>query len=161
MRAARGFTLIELMVVVTIVAVLGAVGYLSVNQLFGRQLDQDASSMQRWLAILRDRSMLEGAAYGLQVEAQQMRPLAYRQGYWLPLTERDSWRVDDSYQLSLQSDEELANYGLETEAYPQPDIVFLPDGTTQPTGSLLLQADEGASARLSWDAGGDFSMEIP
>ena len=64
----RGFTLIELSVVVMIVATMAAMSVLAINQAFARRYSSEADKLLVWLQQLAEYSALQGAAYGVITE---------------------------------------------------------------------------------------------
>ncbi|MGB1403457.1 MAG: type II secretion system protein, partial [Porticoccaceae bacterium] len=60
----RGFTLIEILVAVMIVATLSAMSVLAINQAFDRRYIAEADRLLIWLQQLGENSALQGAAYG-------------------------------------------------------------------------------------------------
>lgn len=65
MNNSRGFTLIELLVTVAILVILLLISIVSVNQSSERRYPAEAEKMLIWLQQISQRSMLEGAAYGI------------------------------------------------------------------------------------------------
>ena len=66
----RGFTLIEMLVAVMIVAALSAMSILAINQAFDRRYVAEADRLLIWLQQLGENSALQGAAYGVISEAE-------------------------------------------------------------------------------------------
>ncbi|MDA8920455.1 type II secretion system GspH family protein [Porticoccaceae bacterium] len=64
----RGFTLIELSVVIMIVATMAAMSVLAINQAFDRRYSSEADRLLVWLEQLAEYSALQGAAYGVITE---------------------------------------------------------------------------------------------
>ena len=87
----RGFTLIEVAVVVMIVATISAMSLLAINQAFDRRYSNEADRLLIWLQQLSERSALEGAAYGVVTEelesaAIQLRAVVYYRMRWVAVT---------------------------------------------------------------------------
>jgi type II secretion system protein H len=113
LRRVVGFTLIEVMVVVTIIAVLLAGAVLSLN-LGGagsdaRQLAGEAERIQRRLGYMRELAIIEGRPYGVHVTGEGYRSYAFdvRNLRWTESTERAlrparwSGAADDSIYVEL------------------------------------------------------------
>jgi prepilin-type N-terminal cleavage/methylation domain-containing protein len=135
----RGFTLVEIMVVVTIVALMISFGYLGFNQLLGRRTDEESQSLRQWLQSVSDRARLEGAVYGIQIEGEQLLPLTYRQGIWLKVLDQQVWAGDSEYQLEFVADgtpKQLLDVAEANDL--QPSLIFLPDGTQWPEGKIRM-----------------------
>lgn len=73
-----GFTLIELMVVVTIIAILVGITTLSVNVLNDdRELETEASRLQSLMTLVAEEALLQGRDYGVRFEEQAYQFLVY------------------------------------------------------------------------------------
>ena len=134
-----GFTLIEIMIVVTIVALMISIGYLGFNQLLVRRSSQDMQSLQHWLQTASDRARLEGAVYGLRIEESQLQLLTYRQGLWLPVLNQQGWHAESDYQLEFELDDsQERRLEISGDEGLQPTLVFLPDGSQWPGGRIHI-----------------------
>ncbi len=66
----RGFTLIEILVVVIIIAILAAVATLSVGVLGSdREMELETERLTDTMALLQEQAQLEGRDYGLRIES--------------------------------------------------------------------------------------------
>ena len=61
----KGFTLIEIMVVVFIISIMTGLSFFAVNQAGDRRYTSQAEDFLVWLEQLSDMAMLEGTAYGI------------------------------------------------------------------------------------------------
>ena len=165
----RGFTLIEVAVLVMIVATISAMSLLAINQAFDRRYANEADRLRIWLQQLSERSALEGAAYGVIEEksesaAGRLRAVAYYRMRWVavtspqPFTLSDDatidWLVDaasESEELLPQEESLFDKQGAEIERL-LPEIAFLPDGYIEPKAEIQL-GFEGISDRYGyqWD----------
>ena len=68
-RQQTGFTLIEIMVVVVIIATLSMITVVAINQAFERRYSNEAERLLIWLNQLSEFSAMQGAAYGILIEA--------------------------------------------------------------------------------------------
>jgi prepilin-type N-terminal cleavage/methylation domain-containing protein len=151
----RGFTLIEILVAVMIVATLSALSVLAINQAFDRRYVAEANRLLIWLHQLGENSALQGAAYGVVSEAgdtgTQLRALIYYRNRWVavvqpvpfPLSEEAtlSWLVDsvsDEQLLPQQLDRDSIDTAGEEDDLLIPEIAFLPDGYIEPSGEIVL-----------------------
>jgi len=66
----RGFTLIEIMVVVFILATMSLMAVLAVNQADDRRFSNEAEKLLIWLNQLSEFSSMQGAAYGVVTESE-------------------------------------------------------------------------------------------
>ena len=176
----RGFTLIEVAVVVMIVATISAMSLLAINQAFDRRYSNEAEKLHIWLQQLGERSALEGAAYGVMTEwlttkglvteepesfrAIQLRAVVYYRMRWVVVTSPEpfilsdgssiDWLVDsvnESEQLLPQEENPVNTAGDDIERL-LPEIAFLPDGYIEPSGEIRLAFDSFAdSYSYQWD----------
>lgn len=151
----RGFTLIEVAVVVMIVATISAMSLLAINQAFDRRYSNEADRLLIWLQQLSERSALEGAAYGVVTEELesaviQLRAVVYYRMRWVAVTSPEpfilsddasiDWLIDDadkSEELLPQEKVLFDREGAEIERL-LPEIAFLPDGYIEPKAEIQL-----------------------
>lgn len=151
----RGFTLIEVAVVVMIVATISAMSLLAINQAFDRRYTNEAERLHIWLVQLSERSALEGAAYGVITEesdaANQLRAVVYYRMRWVVVTSPEPFALSEDASIDWFSDdgdevEELLpqqdilfdDQGDEIERL-LPEVAFLPDGYIEPKTEIQLR----------------------
>lgn len=158
----KGFTLIELSVVVMIVATMAAMSVLAINQAFGRRYSSEADKLHIWLQQLAEYSALRGAAYGVVTETPeltdltQLRAVIYYRKRWVAVTVPQPFELSDDAQIDwmVQLDEvdpllpqeeqqgrDLVGLGTvdaEPEELLLPEMAFLPDGYIEPEGKMRL-----------------------
>ena len=156
-RQQQGFTLIEMLVVVMIVATISAMSVLAINQAFGRRYVAEADRLLIWRQQLSESAALQGSAYGVisdEMESgSQLRAVIYYRNRWVAVTAPApfplsddavlNWLVafDEDEQLlpQQQEDSSLANSGeLDEDKLLLPEIAFLPDGYIEPQGTIEL-----------------------
>jgi general secretion pathway protein H len=108
MKCARGFTLVEILIVVVIVGFLAGMAVLAIGNDPQRQLKQEA---QRALAVLQlasDEAMLEGREYGLILDdsGYQVALFDEKKRQWLPSPQNafSRYELPDSIILSLETE---------------------------------------------------------
>ena len=151
----RGFTLIEILVAVMIVAMLSVMSVLAINQAFDRRYVAEADRLLIWLHQLGENSALQGAAYGVVSETEdtdtQLRAVIYYRNRWVAVTEPVPFPLSDEATLTWLvdsvSDEQLLPQQLNTDSIATaeeqddlliPEIAFLPDGYIEPLGEIVL-----------------------
>ena len=151
----RGFTLIEILVAVMIVATLSAMSVLAINQAFDRRYVAEADRLLIWLQQLGENSALQGAAYGVVSETgdtgTQLRAVIYYRNRWVAVTQPVPFPLSDEATLTWLvdsvSDEQLLPQQLNTDSIATaeeqddlliPEIAFLPDGYIEPLGEIVL-----------------------
>ena len=178
-RQQAGFTLIEIMVVVVIIATLSMMTVAAINQAFERRYSNEAEKLLVWLNQLSEFSAMQGAAYGIVIEAdkklntpQRLRATVYYRNRWLAVSfpepfvlqpgSKIDWLMDDIreeplfYQQAAMGTREEIQAGeqdaIDDEDLLEPPIAFLPDGYVEPEGEIQLSfEDYDKRFRLYWD----------
>ena len=140
---ATGFTLLEVLVVVTIIGILVAMATVSFNVLGGdHEMDQEAERLVAVLGEARDDAMLHGRDLGLRVDTRGYDWLKYdsRTDRWVP--------IDDDIVLRPRSLPDGVQLALLVESR---SVTLEPRGSA-PTAAAPAAASGAAS--LSNDAAG-------
>ena len=140
-RRQNGFTLIEIVVVVMIVATISAMSVLAINQAFGRRYASEADNLLIWLQQLAENSSLQGAAYGVVTEPgdvktqtpTQLRAVIYYRQRWVAVTAPAPFVLSEDASIDWL----INSYG-EDELLPQQNIAN-PGSTRDFNGQPLIQ----------------------
>jgi general secretion pathway protein H len=168
---AQGFTLVEILVVVVIMAIVIGMALLSIN-VTGRdqQIDQEGRRIEGLLSLLHDRALIEGRDFGMRIQ-----PTGYdfeyydtRRGRWIRLDQEREFRKRDlpkglSFQLQLDStvvvlkpvDPNLTD----DSAPPPPQIAIAASGDASPFRLTLMRDGSQATASVSSDTMGKLSLQ--
>jgi general secretion pathway protein H len=108
----RGFTLLELMVVIVIIGVLLGMVSLATGANPSRQVRQDVQGMAQVIEHLRERAVLEGQEFGLRLSVDGYRAMRLGLRGWEPVAALQPWSENgrprlllDGYSSSLGTDE--------------------------------------------------------
>lgn len=167
-----GFTLIEIMVVVFIIAIMAGLSFLALNQASDRRYTSQAEDFLSWLEQLSDMAMLEGTAYGIFPDEEGLQAVVFFNYGWYRVSTPEPFRFQDEVALSLMNGEGVdaslinkargarGNVNAAVSPVILPDIIMLPDGYMEPDLDLSLafenfsplfkyhQNDEGISLVL-------------
>ena len=146
---AAGFTLLEVLVVVTIIGILISMAVVSINVLGGdHEMDQEAGRLVAVLGEARDDAMLHGRDLGLRVDARGYDWLKYdsRTDRWVPIDDDIVLRarsLPDGVQLALLV--ESRSVTLEPRgAGTAPASPAAASGTGGTAGKATLSSDAAA-----------------
>ncbi|MES2817682.1 MAG: type II secretion system minor pseudopilin GspH [Pseudomonadota bacterium] len=175
MNSARGFTLIELMVVIVIIGCLVGLAVMSTgNASTSRELRDEARQLATLIGLLTDEAVLDNREYGLLIRPEGYRVLSYdeSQGSWaphndaaehlLPAWARMELELDgqplklavpvkkDKDQPGLSTDESEETEKQKTELQPQ--LLMLSSGELSPFRLRLAERlPQGSAFELSSD----------
>jgi general secretion pathway protein H len=137
-RRNRGFTLLELLVVVVLLAVLSTAAVLSVGNLGDdRELDDETVRLMRLLQLADEEAIMDGRDYGLFFEDSRYRFLRYvpESLEWQPAGDdlfRDR-QLPQGLWLSLAVEDREVELGLPDESEKiEPQVVILSSGELTP-----------------------------
>jgi prepilin-type N-terminal cleavage/methylation domain-containing protein len=161
-RREQGFTLIEIMVVVIVIATISAMSLLAINQTSDRRYETEANKLLIWLQQISERASLEGAAYGIVTESDseregattpsaitRLRVVVYYRMRWVAVSAPEPFLLEDgatvhwlledaeTEELMPQGDQMANWYGDEIERL-LPEMAFLPDGYIEPKAEIVL-----------------------
>ena len=165
----RGFTLVEILVVVIIIAVMVSLTVLSVNSTGSdSQLDEESRRIEGLVGLLHERALLEGRDFGMRIEPSGYEFVVYdtRTFRWMPFDQEHEFRKRDlpkgvSFQLMLDSqvvvikpvDRNLAS----DQAPTPPQVAIAASGEGTPFHLTLMREATRAHASVDGDAMGKIS----
>jgi general secretion pathway protein H len=167
-RAASGFTLLEVLVVLVIIGIITAMAVVSTSVLGGdRQMDEEAKRLQAVLAQAREESMLDGRDVGLRVDRRGYDFLRYngRVAAWEPVANDALLRerlLPEGLNATLRLEArevELRPRVAPTEDTPaQPQVLVLASGDVVPFELLLRRDGTDEVRRIAGTVDGNFEV---
>ena len=133
-RAAPGFTLIEMMVVIVLIGVMASMVHISQGDNTARLARQEADVLLNLMHGLREKAVLEGLEFGLRLEPKAYQLMAFTQEQWQPL--QPAVQLPQGVQLALT---------LEGQHHPLNDSAQLPH-------VVWLSSDENTAFDLHFDS---------
>ena len=174
----RGYTLIEIMVVIAVLALIATVAVGSINQTLNRRYSSEAEQFSIWLNQMSDMAVMQGAAFGVVGEVNkktkkitQLNAAIYYRNKWVKVSFPEpyipgegatiSW-VDDTPEseplfFQQQPETETSNNDSELSLSKEkklitPFIAFLPDGYIEPKLDVILRYENYKIIyNYSWD----------
>lgn len=113
-RAAAGFTLIELMVVMVLIGVLVSMVHISLGDNNSRNARQEADVLLGLIHGLREKAVLEGQEYGLRLEPGAYQLMRFEGEQWQAVEPRVSLPVGLVLTLTLDGQDQPLTSGSVT-----------------------------------------------
>jgi len=146
----RGFTLLEIMVVIVIVALLSAISVPGLKLASERTRVAEAERIQAWIQILADRSQLDAVVYGIQLDDQaegsrHLQAMAYYRNHWYPLVEPEALQLAKGTSLVFPPAVDATWGGIRLPAVVLSEGVLIPEEPLQ-----ISFASSDARFALQW-----------
>ncbi|MGF1762485.1 type II secretion system minor pseudopilin GspH [Aliivibrio kagoshimensis] len=178
MTASRGFTLIEIMLVLVLLSVSSLVVVMSLPENSNKQLEQQASRFYQLVQLLSEDALLNGTDFGVRVNESQAeyRFLTLGEQGWKEIEESRYFthvKLEDDLQIavelggsawldkdrlfdtgSLFNDEMFDDLNEENRVKP-PQIVVLSSGEITPFTVTFSTKTEGTSSAREWQVNTD------
>jgi general secretion pathway protein H len=162
---ARGFTLLEILVVVVIIAVMTTIGVLSMGTLGAdREIDAELERYADVVEAALEQAQLEGRDYGIRFEpgAYEVYVYAAERQRWETITEDrlyEQHRLPDGLLYRLEVEGKVLQIGGEPPTAPKiPQVVLFASGDVSPY-RLKLQRD-GVDRVVTVEGQPDGTLEI-
>lgn len=146
-----GFTLIEILVVMVILAVLASVTSIGLNRGGQQRFSNTVEQSQQWLQRVSTEAILSGSIWGVTVNQQEFHAYVWNGEDWLESADVEAYVLPDN-----------VRYSHTVEVDPPedkilPHFTFLPTGQIIPTENIVVSNDD-EQALLSWQE--SFSPEV-
>lgn len=145
----RGFTLLELMIVIVLIGVLVGMVSFATGPNPARQARQEAEAIAGMIQQLRERAVLESQEYGLRLSVDGYRAMKLDAQAWQPVTSFYRWPAKLRPRLEL--DGQFADLGADEGP---PHILMLSSDETS-AFSLTFSSDDTTWLNLSSDGIGE------
>ena len=152
-RGCRGFTLLELMIVIVLVGVLVGMVSFATGMNPGRQARQEADALAGVIRQLRERAVLESQEYGVRLSGDGYRALRLDTRGWEPVSAFYRW--PDNLRLRLKHDGYSAALGAD-EGPPQ--LLMLSSDETS-VFTLTSESKDRRWLSLSGDGVGEVKID--
>ena len=167
--SARGFTLLELLVVVVIIGVIASFAVLSIgNRAIEGRLEREAHRLQELIALAADEAVLQGTELGFAQTADGYTFLGLDpKGQWRPLEDAGALRaraLEEPFYLQLRVDgRPVAPLKLRDETDPgheiKPQVLLLSSGEATQFVLDLRARDYAPHCTLEGDLLGRLKLE--
>lgn len=128
----RGFTLLELMVVITIIGVIVGVASLSIGQSSSRQIEEEVLRFTRLVELASEEAMLKSQVLAIELEESAYRFYIHDGSEWL-VVEGDELFRERKLAASMVFELEVEGEDVDLDdEEQQPKLVFLPSGEMTP-----------------------------
>ncbi|CAH0206570.1 Type II secretion system protein H [Pseudomonas mediterranea] len=144
-RRCRGFTLLELMVVIVLIGVLAGMVSLAIGPSPAREARQQAQDFIRVVQQLRERAVLDGVEYGVRVQPRGYQALRLDSRGWTAMAPLH--RLPEGMTLGLEQD---GHAWVLDEASGAPQLLMLSSDEISPF-RLLVKVAGQRIARVSSD----------
>lgn len=169
---AKGFTLIEVIVAIVLIAIVMAVMVFGFDQTVNRRKDTAVNQFADWLQASADIAVFQSSVLGIAEEGGRLSLLAFYQDDWYRFSSEDAFYPSEEIRVFWS--EELVRAqesGLVDSDDLFPYIVIMPTGQILPEGKILItnkmdsddidasDIDDNLIAELKWDQDAKFELE--
>lgn len=156
----RGFTLVELLIVMVLVGVMGSMAVLAMGQADpGRRVQLEAQRLARLLELAEQEASIRGEAVGIELYAGGYRFLQLQGNGWQAMNDElfQSRTLSAPLHLALTLSGEVKALPFKPDYQPKPQIVLTPDGDIE---AFRIAFDDGNNSRYWLDNGADGGLQI-
>jgi prepilin-type N-terminal cleavage/methylation domain-containing protein len=151
----KGFTLLEVMVVITIIVIISGLSMLALNQASDRRYFSQAENLLVWLQQMSELAVLEGVTYGLVRNEQTLHSMVFYRQRWYQAAVPEPFLLYEDAVINLSDNGDFSLTDTEDEMQNNPvlpEFVLLPNGYLEPALSINLTFnDQNSTYRYHWD----------
>lgn len=171
MKTPRGFTLVEILVVIVIIGLMAGITVLAIGKDPQRALQQEAQRARTVLQLAADEALLMGKEHGLVIhkDGYQVVQFNEQKRQWQPgeLPAFDQYRLPNPLQLSLQSEgtkvdlrrlNQSDEQNKEDSSHLKPALLLLSSGEITPFAIQFSTDNLAKVYTLSSDGVGEIKL---
>ncbi len=163
-RRARGFTLLEVLVVLLIIGVLVSFAALSINRA-DTAVPDEARRLAALIRLSGEEAVLQGQEYAIQFEADTYSFLNFDGEAWQPVADDELLRartLPDDVVIDVALEGEPITLGaVEGEDKAPPRIFILSSGEMSPFELTVRKRGAGGGYRIDGNARGELKVSAP
>lgn len=150
----KGFTLLEVMVVIFIIATISGLSTLGLKQASDRRYFSQAENLLAWLQQISELAMLEGTAYGFVYQEQSLYPMVFYRQRWHQVAKPEAFLLYDDGVIDFPGS---SSFSLRAEEQDDkkvllPDVVMQTNGYMEPALSInLAYTKQAPKFSYYWD----------
>ena len=160
LRSHRGFTLIEIMVVIAIIALASASVVFGFNAVISQRLKSEVEKASYWFEAVSETAVFQASVLGIRSTEEGFDVVAFYDNRWYPFRDIEVFQLSGEFQLEIET-EDLIDFGAEIDNREQdrePFVAFLPSGQAIPAGRMSFFNDDEPPAAISWDNNAEFDF---
>jgi general secretion pathway protein H len=165
MTRSRGFTLIEIMVVLMIMTVFLSIVILGFDRIESRRVEQQADELVMWLKYVADSSTFDGVVYGVDLTSETLQAYGYERGRWSQVVSMEVFFVKAPIEIYFQTKQDVSVISASIESNKEdipvvPELVFMPGGTVEPEGKFIVAAKQQRPISIYWNDNGVLESRV-
>lgn len=144
-NSGRGFTLIEVMVVIVIASLMVGLIVFGFDQTLNRRKGAAAEEIYQWLQAAADTAVFQSTVVGVTQKENQLMLLAFYQDDWYKLAGQEALALNEeisfAWSESLIRNNEFQSkrqFDSDNEGKLKPYVVIMPSGDVLPEGEIHI-----------------------
>lgn len=158
-RSQRGFTLIEILVVIFIIGIVTGVGLLTISHNENREIKTFATELTQMVSMAEEQAMLQPQVMGVSIDRLAVsfsclkKDRTSEKSTWLPVNDHvlSHYKIPENIEVSLQMDGKLVKLDSGSKI---PQIIFSTNGDVTPFVMYVGKRGHKPQYAISTDADG-------